>query len=79
MDKKRGRPTVDKSRDVTRSWKMPRTLYERLQVIAEKEQRDTTKQVVKILQDFADGYEKAEKSPGNITPMPLDTVRERAA
>lgn len=56
----RGRPKVDKSKSVTRSWKLPRELYERLQQIAEREQRDTTGQVVKVLQDFVDRYGKED-------------------
>ena len=53
----RGRPKIDKSKAVTRSWKLPRDLYERLQQIAAQEQRDTTKQVVKVLEDFVDCYD----------------------
>lgn len=59
----RGRPRVDKHQSVTRSWKIPRALYERLQAIAEREQRDTTGQVVKILQDFVDQYAAESDQP----------------
>ena len=65
-----GRPKVDPSQSVTRSWKLPRELYERLQAIAEREGRDTSGQVVKVLHDFVEQYEaKASKSPGN--PLPI--------
>lgn len=64
-----GRPPVDQAQFVTRSWKMPRELYERLQAIAEREGRDTSGQVVKVLRDFVEQYEAKADKPGN--PLPI--------
>lgn len=65
----RGRPPkAEPSETIVRSWALPKALYERLQEIAANEQRDTTKQVVKILQDFVDKYDR-ETEPGQISEL----------
>jgi hypothetical protein len=67
---KRGRGRPKKATVLhTRSISFPSDLYEDIRKIAEREERDVTSQIVKVLRDFAAEYKKEFGDElGNLLP-----------
>lgn len=70
MEEKRARGRPRKAAVLhTRSISFPSDLYEDIRKIAEREERDVTSQIVKVLRDFVSEYKKEFGDElGNLLP-----------